>query len=138
MLADADGIVGLVIERPVRNSIITLSREQEAYVYYVDCDGPLDPEEGESFALPFRKLQPAPGRPPVSRCPRCGAPESIRHLYWDARTGCIIHRITGRRQIFWPCYSLENLFVRVPGGAGRGRAGTSFRHHQGLPGQEHP
>lgn len=107
--ADADGIGEQIMGEFLENAVLTLSKQEHIYLF-MNYAGRA-PKERKEYSFEERKILIPENPEKYLCCTKCGVPRPISYFYWDARLGIIINRKSGKRVVFWPCYSLENPFL---------------------------
>jgi len=107
--ADLEGVYLVVREREVTAIKDPISEEEGIYLYYSESAEKRVPGIFKRFKLDLPSITPVSEPHSLRRCPRCGVPMQICQFWWDPRDGVIVNKDTGRREILWPCYALEQL-----------------------------
>lgn len=110
--AEADGIYEAISERLVDFRIRPVSEREELYF----VEGETRDEKRRRGLLETYRIKPKPIKHintplPTARCDCCGVPNQISYYWWDERMGIIVNRLTDKRMVIYPHYSLERMLT---------------------------
>lgn len=117
--ADLEACYLVAREREIRAIPDPVSEQEGIYFYHGRAEPERIPDAFKKYTVTMVPANPVDSPYDFPRCPRCGVPTPITQLWWDARDGMIVHKMTGRRMILWPCYALERLLEALEARLGR-------------------
>lgn len=107
--ADLEGVFLVIRERDAEATVDTVSEEASIYVYGNTVTEARQPGICKQYEVKTSPFDKTVKTKPLPVCPRCKIPKQVGQLWWDPRSGVIVHRETGKRFVLWPCYALEQL-----------------------------
>ncbi len=111
--ADIEACYMLARDRDITIRFDPVCNEQGIYVYWGKAETERSPGSFRQYKLQTKPVVSVDNPYGLTRCPRCGVPSKVSRFWWDARSGVISHKDTGKRLIFWPCYALERMLVAL-------------------------
>ncbi len=107
--ADVEAAYMLARDREITIRTDPVSEAEGIYMYAGKAESERTPGAFREYRLETPPVTRVTDPYTFLRCPRCGVPGKISQFWWDARSGIIAHKETGKRIILWPCYALERL-----------------------------
>lgn len=107
--ADLEACYMVARDREITLKPDTISEEYGLYMYFGTVETENIPGLFRKYLLETAPIMHVADPYNFDKCGVCGVPNPIARFWWDARTGVIVQRDTGKRIILWPCYALERL-----------------------------